>query len=124
MPTDFKVSEVKKYGSIAPIISPMITPGSTKEMTSRPAACANATIMASAVNAALPMQKPLPMAAVVLPYRIKTIGDAADFWLKFCHLCDTAGIICDRSICVYRNSDAGRRQHADRTKRDAIHAEE
>jgi len=66
-PTEVMVRAAASMGTQPPTNTPTTTTGSVRLMLVRPAACTKATNRASAVNAAEPMAKPLPMAAVVLP---------------------------------------------------------
>ena len=68
-PTDFIVMAATTKGSDAPMRRPMTTIGSVRlrSAASSPALVLNAAKRARAVRAALPIAKPLPIAAVVLP---------------------------------------------------------
>jgi ABC-type spermidine/putrescine transport system permease subunit I len=66
-PTAFIAIEEKRKGSMPPTKTPAITSGLEMSIPVMLACLAKAANSASAVMAAEPMAKPLPMAAVVLP---------------------------------------------------------
>src|SRR6056297_3631722 len=67
LPTASIVKEENRNGNIAPMNSPIITLGLVKLIVSKLTAEENAANNDNAVNAAEPIAKPLPIAAVVLP---------------------------------------------------------
>ena len=79
---------------------------------------------ASAVSAAEPMAKPLPVAAVVLPERVEHVGALADERRLAGHLGVAAGVVGDRAVRVGRERDAQRGEHADGGDADAVEAEQ
>jgi hypothetical protein len=74
-PTDFIVKAEKAYGSIAPNSRHANIKGSLKDTSelepSKPVVCRYAPYSAKATRVALPIAKPLPIAAVVFPAESK-----------------------------------------------------
>ena len=74
----------------------------------------------SAVSAAEPMAKPLPMAAVVLPTASSLSVRARTSVGSCAHLGDAAGVVGDRAVGVDRELDSDRAQHSESGESDTV----
>ena len=123
-PTAVIVRAAMKKGSVPPMNNPITTNGFTRSMplSASPTSLAYAENRARAVRAAEPMANPLPCAAVVFPIASRESVIARVFRPQPTHLANTARIVRDRPIRVYRHRHTDCRQHADRRYADPVQA--
>lgn len=78
---------------------------------------------ASAVSAAEPMAKPLPVAAVVLPKESSASVRSRASSGSPPHLRDAARVIGNRAVSIGQEGDAEGREHTDRGEGDTVKAQ-